>query len=183
MKKLIFVILVFIFSITLFKTIYAQSDCNPDEPGTGTDGLCHEECGADPGCDGLEPDEGCCSGCYYTDLNNDGIVNILDVSTIATYFGLCDPSHKDYGKTCDDCYETGTCYDLDYDFNADGIINIIELSTIAKKYQTDCTTTAIVQQTQTEKLGFNYSNVLVVLIVVLVLVIILLSFKFFVRKT
>ena len=47
---------------------------NCQQDGTGTDGKCHEECGASSYCSEANPDEAntCCSGCYYTDVNGDG---------------------------------------------------------------------------------------------------------------
>jgi len=91
-----------------------------------------------------ETDENCIG-----DINNDGIVNILDISAVAIYFGLCDP---DIAKDCSgfpECHDS-TCYNPLFDLNTDGIINIIDISTVAiqfgKKCEVDLTVQHIYQQ-------------------------------------
>ena len=62
------------------------SDCN-GQPGTSSDNICHTRCGANPECEGLTPNTGVCSGCYYTDINGDGKNDMKDIAAVAKRFG------------------------------------------------------------------------------------------------
>jgi hypothetical protein len=59
-------------------------DC---KDGASSDGLCHARCGADLKCEDVILGTGACSGCYYVDINNDGKVNIMDITGVAKRFG------------------------------------------------------------------------------------------------
>ena len=101
--------------------------CNPD--GTGTDGICYKECGADQKCDEKNPNTGCCSGCYYVDINGDGIVDYRDINFVARIFG---------------CERDRACYNpLGYnplaDFNKDDIIDMRDISQVSRIFGKECT--------------------------------------------
>lgn len=95
--------------------------CNPDR--TGTDGLCHEECGASRSCVGAAGEANpCCSGCYCVDINGNGIVDIRDIATVARAFGS-GPGDENY---------------LIADINGGGEIDIRDIAMVAKKFGTGC---------------------------------------------
>lgn len=179
MKKLIFTILVLMFSTMLFKTIYAQSDCNPD--GTGTDGLCSEECGADSGCDGEPIGSWCDNGVYKTCDNNCHYTEICDPSCrLSDRDEPCGGLEPDT-ECCSGCFYVNindkygrkiinildvstvaihfglsendcrgsTCYNSSYDINSDDTIDILDVSNVARKFGADCNTTTTSTSTTT----------------------------------
>ena len=90
--------------------------------------LCHEECGASPECDGLEPGEAddkttCCSGCYFTDVTGDGKVRVDDVLAVSQAFGSNEGDER---------------YDPNLDVNNDGKIRVDDTLAVALKFGADC---------------------------------------------
>jgi outer membrane protein assembly factor BamB len=97
--------------------------CNPD--GTSIDGNCILKCGASINCVGALPNKAnpCCSGCYYTDLNGDEIVNIIDIFAVATVFG---------SKSGDPKWNPVA------DLNRDETINILDIFLVVKAFGKSC---------------------------------------------
>jgi len=97
--------------------------CNSD--GTSIDGNCILDCGASINCAEAPPNQAntCCFGCYYTDINNDGKIDIRDISIVATAFGTKPGDGKWNSKA---------------DINNDDKININDVTRVATKYSTAC---------------------------------------------
>ncbi|MCP4112935.1 MAG: hypothetical protein GY749_46650 [Desulfobacteraceae bacterium] len=57
------------------------------------------------------------------DLNNDNLIDIIDVTTVAYAYG---------------CNAEDDCYNQKYDFNNDGAIDIVDVTSVAYDYGTSC---------------------------------------------
>ena len=144
-----------------------DSNCNYSEK---CDSFCRLNERDEP-CDRLGPGAGCCSGCYYVDLNGDENVDIYDIVIVAGVYGL-DITEK-WGTKCRD----SICYNSTYDLNSDGKINIFDIIIVVRKFGTVCP-----QITQVKELGFSYSNILPILIVLISIMAILGVLKLMSRR-
>jgi hypothetical protein len=105
--------------------------CNTDGIHIESSGTCEEVCGADSDCDERTPGTGCCSGCYYVDVNDDKKVNIIDISIVAKAFGSNGPIESER-------IPASPNWNYEVDLNHDNAVNIIDISMVAKAFGKTC---------------------------------------------
>lgn len=100
--------------------------CGSRDPATYE---CEEACGADPECDELLPGTGNCDGnCNYLttcegDINDDGVVDIMDLATVAQPYGSKEGDPE---------------YNPDADLSNDGLVDIRDIAIVSREYGKDC---------------------------------------------
>ncbi|MDI6826472.1 MAG: hypothetical protein QMD36_04775 [Candidatus Aenigmarchaeota archaeon] len=106
-----------------------DSNCNYSEK-------CDYKCGAHPRCDGLKSGEGCCSGCYYVDLNDNRKIEIIDITKVAKAFDQENPTKEDVnsdGVVDEEDIEICQKFkDPRCDIDGDGDVDIYDIIKVSK---------------------------------------------------